>query len=151
MIQKNVNMFLLGLVILATVVNVVAAIVYHASYGSIDANQAETVKALKACEQEKQSATFSRDEALTKLGTQQAREQEFADQFVDTRQSAESLETQLKNAKSNAQVCQSRITVIQKELDDAKTNSDSKTQTISDLFKQNKKLKDDLNDCESDN
>ena len=92
MIQKNINFLLLLFVVLATFVNVAAAIFYQSTYGPLDTEQEETVRALATCEQEKQSALFSKEDALAQLNLQQDREEAFADQFVEKQETTLTLQ-----------------------------------------------------------
>ena len=148
MIQKNINFLLLMLVVLATVVNVAAAVFYHATYAPLDADQEKTVKALTACEKEKSAAEFSKEEAVERLNIQQDREAAFADQFVENVEEAETLEEQVNRLKSQQQICSAKLTLAETQ---EKGKVTEKTTTITDMFRQIKKLQDDLRDCEEEN
>ncbi|MBS3127868.1 hypothetical protein J4410_01890 [Candidatus Woesearchaeota archaeon] len=151
MIQKNINFLLLMLVVLATVVNVAAAVFYHATYAPLDADQEKTVKALTACEKEKSAAEFSKEEAVERLNIQQDREAAFADQFVENVEEAETLEEQVNRLKSQQQICSAKLTLAETQAAEAKGKVTEKTTTITDMFRQIKKLQDDLRDCEEEN
>lgn len=148
---KNFNMLLFFLVILATTVNVVAAVYYHSTYGGIEEEQNENAKTLNTCQNNLKDKEFRLNELSARLNTQQSRESEFADQFVEVREGAESLEQEVTRLRTDKQILQSRIGVVEKELEEQKSKVSVQTEDIASLFRQNKKLKDDLNDCEDEN